>query len=162
MPTTYLDPNLARWVTSALSKTLQPIVVDDLEITFWTEGIDFEERTLFQTDNAVLRVTGPKYVAGSGEDWNQFEVLVLLTDLFSTTKDAYAQMRQGGIIANTLSQPIPVYRTGTGPDDDQSLVGCLTVDRTSRDFVRQVNYGILDKDTRVKQAGVIARYEITT
>lgn len=156
----YIDPNLARWVSASISDLLRPVIEDDLNLVFWTEGVDFEEQNLFQKDNAVLRVTGPLFFPGSNQDKYVFEVFVLLTDLFGTTTDAYNLMRQTGTVANTLSRPIPVYRYGGGPDDDESLVGCLDIDGNSREFVRQLNYGVIDKDTRVKQMAVIARYEL--
>ena len=54
---------------------------------------------------------------------------------------------------------IPIYKYGTGVDDDGTLLGCLEMDRTARNGIRIVNYGQVDKTARVRQVSVNGRFE---
>mgnify|MGYP006879612758 CR=1 FL=1 len=141
--------------------TLEAMLKDTVEtlgIEYYVEGISKETETAFTKDSALLRVTGPLYYSGSSQDIYKFEVLVLITDLQQTNGSGYDIHTRAGVIAQTLSNVIPVYRHGD--EDPATLVGCLQKDRDSREFVRVVNYGIIEKDIEVKQMGVLAKYEI--
>ena len=151
-----MNVNIPRWVTASLAQHLKSTMTT-LGLTYFVEGVDVESPDWFQTDSAVLRVTGPGYRPGAGRDRYKFEVMVMVTDLLSSGQNGFLNHDRLGSIANALCSPVPVYKYG----GDESQVGCLDIDRDSRDdFLRVVHFGKLDPDTEVVQAAVIAKYEI--
>ena len=140
MPTSY-EPKLGRWVQASIALLLKD-TIEALGIEYYVEGLHDEIESAFTKDSAVLRVTGPIFYDQPGCDLYKFEVLVLLTD--------YPK--------KILSGVIPVYRHGD--EDPATEAGCLQRDRSSREFVRTVNFGLIDKDSSIRQVGVLAKYEI--
>jgi hypothetical protein len=149
------NPNLQRYVIASLSRILEP-VLDTQAYEFWVESIDFDESEILKKDNAVLRIVGPDWAPGSGVDVYRFEVVVLFTDLLSHGGNAYSLITAANKVAETLANPIPVQEWGNG----ELLLGCLDLDHQADEPIRLVSYGVIDKDTRVKQQSVIAKYEI--
>ncbi len=149
------NPNLQRYIIASLSRVLEP-VLDTQTYKFWVESVDFDESQILQLDNAVLRVVGPEWMPGSGVDIYRVEVVVLFTDLLSHSGNAYSLINACGAVAETLANPIPVQEWG----GSESLLGCLDIDPQADEPIRLVSYGVIDKDTRVKQQAVIAKYEI--
>lgn len=151
------EPNMLKWVNGSFARVLRPVVETNLGIKFWIGGVDREAKDMFNEDNAVMRVNGPWYYPYNGEERYRIEVMVLLTDLNSPTDNAYLGMQRGGQVAEALAKPIPLYRLGDG--DDQ--IGCYDIDRKDRDYVRLINYAVIEKDTRIQQLAVLVKYEIT-
>lgn len=151
------DPKIGKWAEQSIS-TFVKNVVDPLGITFFIEGVSKEIESAFKTDSAVLRMIGPSYYDSPGSDLYKFEVLVLFTDFRGTNDSGWDLSTRAGVVAQALSTVIPVYRHGD--EDPASLVGCLQKDRDSREFVKTVQYGIIQKDANVKQTGVLAKYEL--
>ena len=151
------EPNIGKWVNQSIALATKE-TIESLSIEFYMEGVSKEIESAFTRDSALLRTTGPVHYAGADQDLYKFEVLVLLTDLKSTNQSGWDIHSRAGAIAQLLSTDIPVYRHGD--TDPATLVGCLQRDRDSREFVRIVNYGIIEKDIEVKQMGVLAKYEI--
>ena len=151
-----LDPDIERYVIASASRILEPVITA-LSFKYWVGSIDFDESENVIEPNCVLRVVGPVFNPRGGEDRYDFELYVLCTDLLDNKTNAYNLSKVTGTIASTLAAPLPINRWGDG----DALIGCLDVNPDAREFVRVVNYGIIEKDTRVKQAGVIARYTIS-
>lgn len=151
------DPKVGKWSELSIAIFVKN-VVDPLGITFFIEGVSKEIESAFTTDSAVLRITGPSFWEGSGESVYKFEVLVLFTDFHGKNDSGWDLSTRAGVMAQALSTVIPVYRHGD--EDPASLVGCLQRDRDSREFVKTVQYGIIQKDANVKQTGVLAKYEL--
>ena len=149
------NPNLQRYVIASLSRIVEP-VLDTQTYEFWVESVDFDESEILKQDNAVLRVIGPDWKPGAGIDTYRFEVVVLFTDLLSHGGNAYSLITSCGKVAEALANPIPVQEWG----GSQDLQGCLDLDPQADEPVRLVSYGVIDKDTRVKQQAVIVKYEI--
>lgn len=152
------EPKMGKWVQASLALMLKPIV-EGLQIEFYMEGLSKEIESAFTRDSGLLRITGPIYYDWPGEDLYKFELLVLITDLNENRDSGWDIHTRAGVIAQALSTVIPVYRYGD--EDPATLVGCLERDRESREFVRVVNYGIIEKDIDVRQVGVLAKYEIS-
>jgi len=151
-----LEPNMGRWAAASVAQHLKTPIATTLGLTYFVEGVDRESPAWFQTDSAVLRVTGPKMKFGSGTTRYQFEVMVMLTDLVDDSENGFLNHDRLGAIANALCDPIPVFAYGDG----DAQVGCLDIDRNAAEFLRIVHFGKMDKDTEVVQAAVIAHYEI--
>lgn len=137
-------------------KHVEPTVNGLTDVRLFMEGVDEEIESAFEMDSVVLRINGPWFTPGSGEDHYRVEALVLMTELVGGDQK-YTIYTNAGKVAESLSTPIPVYRYGDGGN----LIGCLVPDRNAREFVRVVEYGVIEKDTPVRQMGVLARYEIT-
>lgn len=155
-----MPPQLPRWLVTSLGILVKPIVEGDLGVQFYIEGVNDESEGVFEQDSVVLRINGPWFDNRTGEERIICEVLLMITDLIGENENAYKILNEAGTLANTLSGNITVNRHGD--EDPATTYGILVPDRTSREFVRVVNYGILDKDMRVKQCAVIARYELST
>jgi len=154
-----MDPRLPRWITTSLGILLKPIVETDLGVQFYIEGVHEESEGVFQQDSVVMRVNGPWFNNRTGEDRVVIEIMLMITDLITTNENAYKILNEAGTLANTLSGNIAINRHGD--EDPATTYGILIPDRNSREFVRVVNYGMLDKDMQVKQCAVIAKYELS-
>ena len=150
-----MEPKLHRYAISSLSRVLKPVVEGE-NYAFWIEGVSFDQSSVLKQDNSVLRVIGPWYYMGSGKDRYKLEVTVLTTDLLDHSSSAYELSETVGAIAAALSNPIPVARWGDG----DASIGCLDIDPDAKEHLRIVDHGVIDKDTRVKQASVIAKFQI--
>lgn len=155
--TTYFDQDLVQHLYSSLSKYLQPTVAAMDSVTFFVDGVDLETKAAFETDSAVLKINGPWFEPYQGKNYHRVEVMVMMTALSGINTNRYKLFTDTGVIANELSKPIAINRHS----GDGSLIGCLDVDRRSRDFVRVVNFGQIDKDSSFRQMAVVARYELS-
>lgn len=151
-----IEVNMGRWAVASLAIHLKTLVEATLSMQFFVEGVDREERSWFQADSAVLRVSGPIPKQGIGTTRYKFEAMVMLTDLVDDTSNGFLNHDRLGEIANALCGPVPVLKYG----GDSSQVGCLDIDKDAKEPLRIVHFGKLDKDNEVVQAAVIAKYEI--
>ena len=153
-----MDANLPRWLQASLNTYFKDIS-DGIPLPFFVEVIDEDTINVFQQDHVILRMVGPMLYEGSkGERWATLEVQILLTDIRQSSENAYNIFTWAGIFQEAMLAPIPIYRYGTGPSDDDTLLGCLQPDPGVRNHVRTVNYGQMDKELRITQMSVIARY----
>jgi len=148
-------PKLKRYIMASLSRVLDPVLTAE-NYALWIEGVDFDESNILQRDNAVLRVVGPVYMPSSSVDHYKVEVVVLITDLLDHSSNAYELTETAGAVANALASPIPVAEWGDG----DAAIGCLDLDPDAKEFLRIADYGVIEKDTRVKQMAVIVKYHI--
>lgn len=155
-----MNVNLPRWVFASLAKHFADVTATIPELRYYVEGVDEPEPGDFQNDAAAFKMDGPIAHQGSGTNWYSLEIMILLTDIISQTNDsAYKIYEWAGIYqANLLNEPLSIFRYGDGPDDDQSLIGCLSPDTRVKNNVRVVSYGNLDKDLRIKQMSVNGRF----
>lgn len=151
------DPNLPRWIVASLTQYFKD-VADGLNLHYFVEGIDEEEPEDFNRSSALFRVNGPDARLGGGKEIHRLELQILLTNLGNTQGDAYEPYRWAGKFQQVMLGPLPIYKYGTGPDDDQSLIGCLIPDPLVLDFVRIVNYGQMNRTARVYQISVNGRF----
>ena len=151
-----MNVNLPRWIFASMSDHFQT-VADGISLRFFIEGLDEAEALDFQVDSGLFRMDGPiAYQGSSGLEWYKVEMQILLTDIVATTNDnAYDIYTWAGVFQGSmLNDSLPIYRYGSGAEDDDSLIGCLEPDTSVRNNVRVASYGMVDKDYRVKQASV--------
>lgn len=154
-----MDKNLARWIFQSIVVHFQS-TASGLSLPYYVEGIDEMDDDIQRANHVELRITGPIIKEVSN---GYFTVDVAINMLFtklmdSRDADAYELMRWTGEFANVMLDPIPIYKKGTGADDDDSLVGCIEVKKGSNEAVRVWHFGRLDKETRVNQSVVDALY----
>lgn len=155
-----MNVNLPRWMFSSLAKHFSDLA-GTISIRFFVEGVDEEEALDFQSDSMLFRMDGPiAYQSSGGEEWYRVEIQILLTDLVATTNDnAYDIYTWAGVVqGDMLNNSLPIYRYGSGVDDDDSLIGCLEPDPSVENNVRVASYGMIDKDWRVKQVSVNGKF----
>lgn len=103
---------------------------------------------------AELRVDGPNVYPKSGQDELEVDINIILT--VKPTKDIDKIYRISGVFHAAFTSTIPIYKKGGGPDDDDELLGCLALDRG----IKYNYFGDVDKDVRLEQASLLARYRL--
>ena len=155
-----MNVNLPRWIFASMSDHFQT-VSDGISLRFFIEGLDEAEALDFQVDSGLFRMDGPiAYQGSSGLEWYKVEMQILLTDIVATTNDnAYDIYTWAGVFQGSmLNDSLPIYRYGSGAEDDDSLIGCLEPDTSVRNNVRVASYGMVDKDYRIKQVSVNGKF----
>jgi hypothetical protein len=69
-------------------------------------------------------------------------------------------MRIGGEFEQAMSERIPVYKFGTGVDDDDSLLGCLTIRKSKSESVKLFHFGQINQTDRIRQSVIDGRFEL--
>lgn len=154
-----MNVNLPRWVFSSMSEHFRTIA--PAGVRYFVEGIDEEEAADFQGDSMLFRMDGPiAFQSSGGEEWYKVEIQVLLTDIIALTNDnAYEIYSWAGVVqGDMLNSSLPIYRYGSGVEDDDSLIGCLEPDTSVTNNIRVASYGMIDKDYRVKQVSVNGKF----
>lgn len=157
-----MNENLARWVAISIAKHFES-VASGLSLPYFVEGIKERTEDYIRADHVELRLTGP-FVKEVSRGYYTVEVAVnaLFTALMDMAgADAYRLHRWTGKFQDVMLEPIPVYKYGSGDDDDGTLVFCLVVKKNAVDAVRVYHFGQLDKDNRVIQSEVDALYGAT-
>lgn len=150
-----MDENLARWVFISIAKYFEP-VVSGMGVPYFVEGAMERKEALMQASHIELRVTGPDVKQLPGSHDVRVSINLLCTSLMDAAgPDGWTIVQWTGVIQSAMLDPIPVYRYGTGADDDETLVGCLRVDQNR---VNIYHFGQLDKDSRVRQSEVDASF----
>lgn len=156
------NPNWPRWVFTSTADYFKQ-VADRIELPILIEGIDDREAEKMRTgDHVEFRINGPA-VAELSRGYFRLDVdvnLLLTSMMGGQTKNAYDIVQQAGVLLQSASGPIPVLKYGEGPDDDQSLLGCLTLRSGKRDAVRVIHFGQISRDDRLRQSAVDARYRM--
>jgi hypothetical protein len=154
-----MDKNLARWIFQSIAVHFES-TASGLSLPFYVEGVDEIDDDVMRADHVELRVTGPQVKEVSN---GYFTVDVMINFLFTklmsaTSADGYDIIQWTGEFANVMLDPVPIYKYGSGVDDDSTLVGCLEVKKGNNEKVRVFHFGRLDKDTRVRQSVCDALY----
>jgi hypothetical protein len=143
-----------RWIAASVARH-----VDDRRrgLPLFLEGMDHVEG---QPEWIEVRVDGP-YILEPSKGW--FEVAVEVNVLVCTAKDAvnlYRHHDNVGTVAQAMNGPIGVFKLGTGADDDQTLLGCLTLVRSydQREALRVSHFGQLAATTPLMRSSVEGHY----
>lgn len=150
-----IDPNLVRWIFASTTKHFdsnrQGLPLD-------IEG--FERQTKAQ-NSLEFRLNGPDFQQVSkGYLLVEIEINILVTTL-KNDKDAHRQARSTGIAVAAFTDNISVFKLGTGAEDDQSLLGCLSLQTNDRDKIIVTDFGPVTGMDHVLQATVEGRYKMT-
>jgi len=124
--------------------------------------IEGDERDTDELKNfAELRTDGP-FITRVCKQLMYLDIEVnLLVQSHMDPSDLYAGAKAVGIFARGFTNEISVFRYGNGENDDDSLLGCLTL-RTKRneDTVDIGNFGIIHQDTRITQFTIEGHYRL--
>jgi hypothetical protein len=156
------NPHWPRWIFASAADHFRQ-AADGIELPILIEGVDERETEKMCAGNHVeFRLNGPAVTELSrGYFRLDVDVNLLLTSMMGgQVKNAYDIVQQAGVLLQAAGHPIPVHKFGNGPDDDQSLVGCLTLRSGKRDAVRVIHFGQLGRSHRLRQCAVDARYHL--
>lgn len=157
------DPNWNRWILQSIIDHYKTKVVDINSIPFLVDGVDTRDQTwMAQPDRVELRVSGPDTKELSARCWRIWvSVNLYFTSMMGQeSKNRYDLENTVGLFLEYTDTVIPVYRLGTGAQDDDTLIGCLEPRRELPNAVRSVHFGQISPDELVKQAQIDARYEM--
>lgn len=154
------SPHFPRWAHASIAQYLKA-VANTNSITSLVEGIEDRTDTFMEADERVeFRVNGPlTYQPSNNYDIDTIYVNILATSLPGRrTKNRWQHHITIGVFYEALRQPIPLYKLGDGPDDDESHIGCLVVINGRNLGVRVSHFSQIDPTDRVKQAMITATY----
>ena len=156
------DPNWPRWVQASVGKYFKDVATT-ISIPSLVEGIDERTSTFIESQNRIeIRVNGP-FIHEMSQGYWHFETdvnLLIFSHMGGALPDAYLGTMTAGYLAQAASNLISIYKFGTGVDDDQSLIGCLTLRRGPEESVKVFHFGEVDLVNRLRQLGVDVRLEM--
>jgi hypothetical protein len=153
------NSNWARWIFSSLAYYLKDVATTE-NLVALVEGLDERTTTFMEADDRCeIRITGP-FTRELSRGYFHIEVIVniLFTSHYGETKNQYAILDKIGAFHEAMDGAIAVYKYGTGVDDDQSLLGCLTPSNGRNNTIRVLHFGQIDATTKLKQSMVDAHY----
>lgn len=147
-----------RWIHSSIAQYFSGTIT----VPFIVEGVDERDPTyMARADRAEVRVNGPFTQELSKNYFRLYvDVNVIVFSQMGGSANTFALDDNLGSFFDAMDSVIPIYRYGTGPDDDSSLLGCLSPRPGVKDAVRVLHFGQIDKDTRLKEGMVDARYQM--
>lgn len=156
------NPHWGRWIKASVGKYLKQVATT-ADVPSIMEGLDDRSPQFMEAEDRVeIRVNGPfTNELSAGYYRVHVDVNVLINSAMgNSTKSAYVLDDLLGVFHNAMDGALAVYRFGTGPDDDQSLLGCLTPrsGKSDKDDIRTLHFGQLNPTERLKQGMVDARY----
>jgi hypothetical protein len=157
------DPNWNRWILQSIIDHYKTNVVDPNTITFLVDGIDLRDNTFMTAPERVeLRINGPDTKELSKSCWRLWvNINIFFTvSMGQEATNRYSLETLVGLFLEFTDTNIPIFRFGTGPGDDSSLVGCLEPRREISNSVRSVYFGQISAEETLKQAQIDGRYEM--
>ena len=156
-----MDKNLARWIFQSIAKHFVS-VASGLSLPYFVEGIDERSDDTMRVNHVELRVTGPvlKEISNGYYTVNTVINFLFTKNMDEVSADAFDLIQWTGAFAEEMLKPIPIYKKGTGVEDDGTLIGCLQVNKGRNDAVRVYHFGQIDKDTRIRQSEVDAVFSM--
>lgn len=145
-----------RWMVASIAKHFD---VYKGPYQLYIEGDERDTDDL--KDFAELRTDGPFITRVSkGLMFLDIEVNLLIQSHMDPS-DLYAGAKAVGIFARGFTNGINVFKYGNGENDDDSLLGCLTL-RTKRNenTIDIGNFGIIHQNTRLTQFTIEGHYRL--
>lgn len=154
-----LNENWARWVFASIAYYLKQVAEGE-SIPALVDGLDERADEFLNAPHRVeIRINGPFIQAYQSEYRLWADANVLLTSVMDEAR--HTMYRLAGKFQASMAGPIPVLDYGDQPGDTgELLIGCLRLRGRDADGVELFNFGQVEKNDRVKQAIVNARYEM--
>jgi len=157
------NPHWPRWLKSSIVEHFQTNVATPLTLPFLAEGIN-ERDTIFMEseDRAEIRIYGPTTKEISNNCWKlQIEINILITSsMGGSAKNAYQLEILSGRFLEFANTAISIFKFGSGIDDDNSLLGCLSPSTRKNDSVKFIDFGQINSTDKLRQAQIDGRYEM--
>jgi predicted transport protein len=149
-----MNHNWARWIFASVSSFFDS---KKSTLDMFVEGTDMLGRRK-DKDYIEFRMNGPSGTEVSKAYWRlDFEVNVLVCSL-KDEKNFHRLLSNIGIVTSMFFGAIPIYKLGSGPDDDpkEMLEDCAV----REEEIRVNQYGQFDPALPVLQATVESSYKI--
>lgn len=156
------NKNWARWIHSSIALYLHE-VAEDVGLPVLIEGIDERDDTFMEaTDRVEVRVNGP-YTNNVSKGLYKTQVFVncLFFSRMESTKNVWELNDFLGVFHEAMDTLIPVFKYGTGPDDNElESIGCLSPADGKNDSIKVIHFGQINASTREREGMVDAKYLI--
>lgn len=152
--------NWDRWIHSSINKYFTAIAATH-SLPKLFEGVDTRTETFMDSPHRCeIRSNGPNTLEISS---GYYELLVGINLFFTSRMEVpqeskYKQNDLLGIFIQAMQQPISILRLGTGGEDDDTLLGCLTLETGNRDHLKTFHFGQMDETLEYKQAAIDGKY----
>lgn len=150
------NPNWTRWIVASVVKYLKD-VADANNIPSLIEGVEERTTDVSQDNKAEIRVNGP-FLTEVSKDYFKGTVGVNVHITYRIDEDVYGIHKWCGVFLEAMTGNIPILKLGEA-GEDQSRIACLSTD-DSKDPIRVLYFGQVDKTDRVLQVVVDARYVV--
>lgn len=150
------DENTTRWFIASLTDHFADVINASIALAPPFSVTGYSLNSDENQDHIEMRIQGPyeKDIPG----WLVFEVPLsfLITFRQGGAKDMFTIDRWIGVYKDALRKPIEIFKSGSGSDDDNTLLGCLTPKVSKRELIRCDRYGFVDGNVPVQQATIVA------
>jgi len=157
-----VDSNWARWIFSSLAKYLREVATDN-EIPAFVEGVEDRTDAVMEASSHVeIAITGPfSREASRGYYILRVGIRVLIQSrMDKSPENRYTPQLIAGLYHEAMDAAIAVYRYGDGPEDDQTLLGCLSPLNGKNDAIKVHYFGQMGPTDRLRQSMVDCWYEM--
>jgi len=150
------NPNWVRWVTISYAKHVDLLRENT---PFYLEGFSPDPNDIYDAKSYFeLRIDGPYTQEMAKRQWDLFFEINVLIVMHLDDKDSYGLERLIGIVNKFFKdEKVMVRKYGTGPEDDQELLGFLHV---RPEQVKTSKFGRIRPDMRMLQASVEGHYDL--
>jgi hypothetical protein len=147
-----VNNNWSRWIFASLCVWFDN---NRGSIPMYVEGDDANTADL--ADYIEFRMNGPLMEEFSKGSW-RFDILInILVVSKRNDKSIHTMQSNIGTMQAAFATNIPIYKFGTGPDDDRTqLLGCMTL----CDQIETTLLGQVSPDTKEQQAMVEGHYRM--
>lgn len=154
------DPNWPRWVQASVADHFKTTANGSGYVSL-VEGLE-ERTTAFQDSpqRLEIRINGPRIQEQSHNSY-YFEVdvnMLIHSHMDGDLDSPYSGTNIAGTMAQRASEPIPVFKYGAQPGDDQSQIGCLVLKDGPKDGINVFHFGEINSEDRLRQLGVDCSY----
>lgn len=150
-----LSENMDRWVFASISKHF-----DDRKGTtkLYIEGMIRDTSTVEQF--IELRTDGPYYTEVSHKYWKLYIEINVLIQCAKNNENFHRIRQLSGEVFKMFEPCITLYRYGTGPADDGTIIGILQRmdEEANRNNIQVSHFGQVDPINQLEQATVEAHY----
>jgi len=151
-----INADWVRWLAASIGIHFSAVKGD---YTLYIEG---DER---DTDDlrtfGELRVDGPFIKTLPNRLYYLDVEINILIQSHMDPQDLYAGLKAVGQFATGFENVIKVYKFGDGPNDDDTLLGCLRLMTSKNDNTIDISqFGIIRQDTRITQYTIEGHYRM--
>lgn len=153
-----MNPNWTRWIKASindfmLNQDRADASLKESPVPFFVEGqVRANERPNVWME---VRIDGPFYNQISRNFWEVVLEVNHVVSVLMDEEDLYVYDKVIGLAQGAYQNCIPVYKYGSGPDDDDT--GLFELIRSERPL-DTVQYGQVDEKTRLIQGSVTGEY----
>ncbi len=151
-----MNENWQRWIVSSIHKHFEAACsAATPALKYFIEAVPKSHEKDALTCWCEGRVDGPYWQFGTANESHcKIEVNMLISWKIDG-KDFYKAERLKGLLTKAFTTSIPVFKLGTGIDDDPtSVVTCLQLVTTGREAVVVSDFGQVGAGVQIKQATV--------